>query len=99
MFDAGDFRHRLSEWPNRGVEPLPACGASYIPGGPIGLSRIAGAVAQVTVDALQRPLNEPRWQVLIGDVEQIAELGGRYLGDPLPGGVRKAERVCAWPSA
>lgn len=99
LFDAGDFRYRLSEWPNRGVEPLPACGASYIPGGPIGLSRIAGAVAQVTVDALQRSFSEPRWHVLIGDVEQIAEQGGKYLGDPLPEGMRKAERVCPWPDA
>jgi len=97
FFDGGRFKHRFSHWPNDGVFALPACGASYIPGGPIGLARIAGMTAQITVEALLNPTVEPRWRFSVGQLDQLDSGGGSYTGPALGDGARFMEHERLWP--
>ncbi|MGH8156977.1 MAG: ThiF family adenylyltransferase [Rhodanobacter sp.] len=98
LFEAENFRHRLSNWPNDGIEALPACGASFIPGGPIGLARIAGMVAQIAVDALLQPPQESSWHASAGQLDRLESLGGTYSGPSMAAGVNAIEQNLPWPS-
>lgn len=100
LFDAaGRFHHRLSMWPDDGLQPLAGCGASFIPGGPAALASIAALMAEVALAALAVPPAKPQWHTSIGSPAAIADAGGEYLGPALPEG---ASRLCLardWPGA
>jgi len=98
LFEGENFHHRFSNWPNGGIEALPACGASFIPGGPIGLARIAGMVAQVGVDALLQAPQEARWHASAGHLDRLESLGGTYSGPSLAAGLHAIEQNLPWPS-
>lgn len=98
LFMGGRFLRRMSEWPDDGVKALPACGGSYIPGGPVALARIAGQTVQHALDQLVNSLNNPEWHVLIGNVKTIKDYGGKYKGPDLPENVGSSELNYTWPS-
>jgi sulfur-carrier protein adenylyltransferase/sulfurtransferase len=98
LFKGGRFLRRMSEWPDDGVKALPACGGSYIPGGPVALARIAGQTVQHALDQLVNSLNNPEWHVLIGNVKTIKDYGGKYKGPDLPENVGSSELNYTWPS-
>lgn len=99
LFDGPRFKHRFSNWPDHGVRALPACGESYIPGGPIALSRIAGMTAQVALNSLMSEPIDPFWCFSVGSVEEINTLGGTYDGPSLSAGARHFEASRAWPES
>ncbi|MDF4003551.1 ThiF family adenylyltransferase [Luteibacter sp. PPL552] len=99
LFDRGRFTSRFSNWPNNGVYALPACGASYIPGAPVALARIAGMTAQLALATLTGQSANPRWHSTVGNLGQLLEHGGFYEGPSLPEGANFLEREMPWPEA
>lgn len=97
LFDDGRFRHAFSQWIDDGVIALPACGQSFIPGGPIMLSRIASLTAQVVVDVLTGRLPNPAWSYIAGHVDEIEGLKGSYTGPVLPAGCASIQATVDWP--
>lgn len=96
---SGHFLHSYSSWPDGGVQALPACGASYIPGGPVALGVIAGMVANTAVRILTEDLVAPLWQTSINDPEAITAAGGSYQGPALPDGSSHVVLARPWPAA
>lgn len=98
LFDAqGRFLRAFSKWPNDGLIPLPACGASFLPGAANRLNVIASLAVQVTLDALTRPSSSFSWHYTVNDVSDISALGGDYEGPILPEGVRSMAGTLPWP--
>lgn len=95
--DNGDFRHKHTEWPNGGVVPLPACGESFIPGGSLGMTNIASMVSQVALRTLTGDLSDATWVTSIYRPQDVAILGGQYLGPLLPDGVQQSTLERQWP--
>jgi hypothetical protein len=98
LFEEGRFVKKMSEWPGGGVYALPACGGSYIPGGPVALARIAGQTVQKALDQLINPKSNPEWHVLIGNPKKISDYGGTYNGPTLPFDVESCEFCYPWPT-
>lgn len=85
LFDPnGRFMHRFTDWPQNGFIPLPGCGASFIPGGPIAITAIATMIANAAIATLTRDGPEPLWITHVSDPRQVVQAGGTYLGTPLP---------------
>lgn len=99
LFDRGEFRHGLTQWPHKGVIPLPACGQSYIPGGGVALGRIGGMVATCALRTLEAPPDRPRWHTTVGDLDRLDALEGRYDGPAMRDGITFLERAEDWPAA
>lgn len=100
LFEAtGHFRHSYSSWPDGGTQPLPACGASYIPGGPVALGAIASMVAHAAVRTLTEDAASARWYTSINDPQGIIRAGGSYQGPPLPERGAQLSLTRDWPSA
>lgn len=97
LFEDGRFVNKMSEWPEGGVYALPACGGSYIPGGPVVLAKIAGQTVQKALDQLIKPKETPEWHVLVGDPKKITEYGGTYKGPILPESIESCEFSYPWP--
>lgn len=97
LFKDGSFVNKMSEWPEGGVYALPACGGSYIPGGPVALAKIAGQTVQKALDLLINSKNNPEWHVLIGNHKKITDYGGIYKGPTLPENVESCEFTYPWP--
>ncbi len=93
----GDFKYKLTEWPEGGVVALPACGESFIPGGSLGMVNIASMVSQVALRALSGSIQSPSWVSSISRPHDIASLGGKYLGPELPAGMQQAQLERDWP--
>jgi len=85
LFDVnGHFKHRFTDWPHNGVEPLPGCGASFIPGGPISIAAIATMISDAAISTLTRNPTQPFWFTYVSNPERVTEAGGTYLAEPLP---------------
>jgi hypothetical protein len=99
LFDAnGEFRHCYStDWPNGGVVFQPACGDSFIPGGPVALAAIATMGAQAAIDVLTGAVAAPRWYALSRGAGPVEAGGGAYCGPALADGVVSETRVRSWP--
>jgi hypothetical protein len=98
LFDAqGSFLQTFSTWPDDGLVPLPACGASFLPGAANRLNLIANLAVQVTIDMLTKASSTVRWHYTLSDVSDIGALGGEYGGPALPEGVRTMAGVLPWP--
>ncbi|MGD8175432.1 HesA/MoeB/ThiF family protein [Marinimicrobium sp. ARAG 43.8] len=95
--DNGNFLHKYTEWPEGGVVPLPACGESFIPGGSLGMTNVASMVSQSALRVLSRELSTATWITTIYRPQDVAGLGGRYLGPPLPDGVQQSILERRWP--
>lgn len=93
----GDFKYKFTEWPDGGVLPLPACGESFIPGGYLGIVNIASMVSQVILRVLNSGIESPRWVSSINRPNEVATLGGKYLGPELPAGMQQAQLERDWP--
>ncbi|RRW39951.1 ThiF family adenylyltransferase [Pseudomonas luteola] len=93
----GDFRHKFTEWPQGGVVALPACGASFIPGGSLGMVNIASMVSQAALRALSGGIETPIWVSSINRPNDVATLGGKYLGPELPAGMQQSQLERNWP--
>lgn len=93
----GNFKHKFSEWPTGGVVPLPACGESFIPGGSLGIANIASMASQVALRALNGSIEAPIWVSSINSPQDVATLGGRYIGPELPACMIQAQLERAWP--
>ena len=99
LFDqTGRFLHPYSQWPNDGAVRLPACGASFIPGGAIGLAAIAAVVGKAAVQEISQPSDRPRWYGLLNDPpDTIKGNGGKYVGPCPPAEVAQWLNVRPWP--
>ena len=95
--DNGDFRHKFTEWPGGGVVALPACGETFIPGGSLGMTSIASMVSQTALRALTGNVEHRTWVSSINRPNDVATLGGKYLGPELPDGVRQTLLERGWP--
>jgi glycine/D-amino acid oxidase-like deaminating enzyme len=99
LFDnIGEFRYAFSKWPNGGVVHQPACGDSYIPGGPIALGAIAMMGAQAAIDVLAGDIAAARWYSLVSRDSVIEAAGGTYEGPKLADEVVSQVLVRAWPA-
>lgn len=98
LFDRGNFRHLMTEWPDHGVIPLPACGRSYIPGTGAALGRIVNMIADCALKVLAKPPLTPTWHFTIGGLEQLEEFQGSYRGPELPKGQAFTECFQDWPA-
>lgn len=94
----GEFKHRFSNWPEGGIVQLPACGQSFIPGGSLGMANIASMVAQTAVAWLTQEVNETQWLSTVCSPQDIATLGGDYLGPTLPDGTQHIQLQRRWPA-
>lgn len=100
LFDnTGEFRRRFSDWHDGGVVPLPACGGSYIPGGPVALSAIAAMGAQACIDTLTNEVPAPRWYSLVKSAGAVEAAGGVYKGPALNEGAASQIFVRGWPGS
>lgn len=98
LFDSrGNFVEPWSTWPDEGIVPLPACGAGFVPGGPLGIGDIATLACRVTIEALAGAQN-PNWHVIAGELDAIARAGGTYRGRPLPEGTTQGTWRLPWPT-
>lgn len=98
LFDAdGRFLHKFSQWPGDGLHRLPACGESFIAGGPIALSSSAVMVANMTVEVLLNSDESTRWDTQVASVEIVTKAGGEYIGEQLPSGVKQLTLSRKWP--
>jgi hypothetical protein len=95
--DSGEFRHAYSRWPDDGVIKLPACGESYVPGGPIDLAAVSAMVSSLAVQSLAGPALAPSWWTSIKNPSSIQALGGTYLGPSLPIGSHMLQVERPWP--
>lgn len=95
--ESGDFKYKLTEWPDGGVVALPACGESFIPGGSLGMVNIASMASQVALRALSGSIQSPSWVSSISRPHDIATLGGKYLGPELSAGMQQAQLERDWP--
>lgn len=95
--DNGDFRHKFTEWPGGGIVALPACGASFIPGGSLGMMNIASMVSHTAVQTLTGLVVDRTWVSSISRPQDVADLGGKYHGPELPGGVQQTLLERGWP--
>ncbi|WP_261984021.1 HesA/MoeB/ThiF family protein [Pseudomonas aeruginosa] len=93
----GEFKYRCSNWPAGGIIPLPGCGQSFIPGGSLGMANIASMVAQAAVALLSGEAAQAFWFSSINRPEDVAALGGEYLGPKLPDGTHHVQLQRAWP--
>lgn len=94
----GDFRHKFTEWPTgRGRIALPACGESFIPGSSMGMMNIVSMVAQAALNTLTGHINESTWVSSINRPQDLSGLNGKYVGPPLPSGMRQAQLERGWP--
>lgn len=100
LFDnAGEFLHRFSEWPGGGVVHQPACGGSFVPGGPVALAAIAAMGAQAAIDVLTDATTSQRWYSLVNRATSIRAAGGTYLGPELVEGAESQVFVRPWPES
>lgn len=99
LFDLnGRFMHRFTDWPQNGFIPLPGCGASFIPGGPIAITAIATMIANTVIAALTRDLPEwPLWLTHVSAPEKVMQAGGTYVGTPLPEYCESLVMKRPWP--
>lgn len=98
LFDAtGRFHHKMTRWPDDGIRSLPACGESYIPGGPISLAMIGTTIARVAIGAVSRSITSPTWYTTIDSPKAIGSAGGVYLGPPLPENTKQLVLERPWP--
>ncbi|WP_327781783.1 ThiF family adenylyltransferase [Pseudomonas qingdaonensis] len=95
--DSGDFKHKLTEWPEGGVIALPACGESFIPGGSLGMVNVASMVSQAALRVLSGNIESPSWFSSINRPQDVTTLGGKYLGPELPAGMQQAQFERDWP--
>ncbi|KPZ05060.1 UBA/THIF-type NAD/FAD binding protein [Pseudomonas amygdali pv. ulmi] len=95
--ESGDFKCKLTDWPDSGVVALPACGESFIPGGSLGMMNIASMVSQTALRLLSGSVTSPRWVSSINRPHDVATLGGHYLGPELPAGMELAQLERDWP--
>lgn len=95
--DNGDFRHKFTEWPGGGIVALPACGASFIPGGSLGMMNIASMVSQTAVRTLTGLVEDSTWVSSVCRPQDVAGLGGTYHGPELPDGVQQTLLERGWP--
>ena len=99
LFDhQGRFLRTFSKWPDDGLIPLPACGASFLPGAANRLNVVANLAVQVTIDVLTRPSPSATWNYTLNDVSDIASLGGHYEGPASPEVVRGMAGTLPWPT-
>ncbi|MGR8034527.1 ThiF family adenylyltransferase [Acinetobacter baumannii] len=96
--DNGDFKYKLTDWPNDGIQPLPACGESFIPGGAIGIVNIASMVAQFALHSLTSQIKDCVWCSSINKPQDTSRLKGKYLGPELPKGAQQLILEREWPS-
>lgn len=92
----GDFKYKLTEWPQGGVIDLPACGESFIPGGYIGVINIASMVSQVALRVLNGRAHSSNWVSSINSPHDVALVGGKYLGPELPTGMQQVQLERDW---
>jgi hypothetical protein len=98
MFDAsGRFNYRMSEWPDDGIQALPGCGSSFIPGGPAAMASVAAMVAETALAALVKRPKKPLWITSIGSPDDIAAAGGGYKGPTFPVGATRLSLSREWP--
>lgn len=95
--DNGNFFHKYTEWPDGGIVPLPACGESFIPGGSLGMTTVASMVSQTALRALTGGLSNTTWVTSIYRPQDVAGLGGQYLGPALSDGVQQTTLERKWP--
>ncbi|AWH31458.1 hypothetical protein C1930_00530 [Stenotrophomonas sp. SAU14A_NAIMI4_8] len=95
--DKGRFKHAFTTWPGGGSVPLPACGQSFIPGGEIGMSGVAGMVAQVGIASLAHRGEERLWVSSVSNPQLAEGLGGSYIGPVLPEHTTSMTLTRAWP--
>ncbi|WP_240222528.1 ThiF family adenylyltransferase [Rheinheimera hassiensis] len=76
----GRFKQRLSDWKKGGVIPLPGCGESFIPSGPVGVIQVASMVADIVIKIATGRLADAAWFSMIKAPSTIETLGGEYLG-------------------
>lgn len=97
LFERGNFRHLMTEWPDDGVIPLPACGESYIPGTGAALGRVVNMIGACALNVLAKPPTKPTWHFTVGGLEQMEESEGTYHGPELSEGQVFMECVQDWP--
>ena len=97
LFERGNFRHLMSDWPDNGVIPLPACGQSYIPAAGATLGRVVNMIATRALKALATPPTKPVWHFTVGGLDELEELQGTYHGPPIPEGQNFMECFRDWP--
>lgn len=93
----GTFRFQYTEWLNHGIVPLPACGAGYVPAGPLAMGVNASLVANAVVRALVEQPAAPTWHTTVSEVERITAMGGTYIGPVPPAGCTQWTQVRPWP--
>ena len=93
----GDFKSKLTDWPESGVVALPSCGESFIPGGALGIVNIASMVSQAAIRAINCNESKPFWLSHINNPNDVEIHGGVYLGPELPKGVQQAQLERNWP--
>jgi hypothetical protein len=93
----GKFTHRFTDWPQNGFIPLPGCGASFIPGGPVSIAAISTMISDTAIAALTQDIPDPLWLTHVSNPEKIARAGGIYLGQPLPEHCESIIMKRLWP--
>ncbi len=98
LFDgAGHFQYKFSEWGDDAIHRLPACGDSFIVGGPIALSSSANMIANMAVEVLVTTESSSRWETQVASVDAIHSAGGKYVGPSLPEGIKQLTLSRKWP--
>lgn len=96
--ETGEFKFAYTQWKDGGQVQLPACGASYIPGGPVALNSIAAMVSRIAIESLIEPPSRAAWYSLVSaSPRRIEMLGGTYIGPDLPSGVEQQISQHLWP--
>lgn len=80
----GEVMHRVTDWPQSQLRPIPACGGFYQPYGAVETGPIKSMIASLAIECLQAPPKYSELRSWLGNRVQIENLGGKITDEWLP---------------
>lgn len=80
----GEVNHRVTDWPQSQLQPIPACGGFYQPYGAVETGPIKSMIASLAIDCLQNSPKHSELRTWLGNRTQIENLGGKVTDEWLP---------------
>ncbi|MES2736624.1 MAG: ThiF family adenylyltransferase [Verrucomicrobiota bacterium] len=80
----GEVTHRVTDWQQTQLQPIPACGGFYQPYGAVETGPIKSMIASLAIECLQAPPKYSELRSWLGNRIQIENLGGKITDEWLP---------------
>jgi sulfur-carrier protein adenylyltransferase/sulfurtransferase len=72
----GEVRHKVTDWKDSQLEPVPACGGFYEPYGAAETAPIKSMVCSLAIETLLKDIRHSELRTWIGNVSLVEALGG-----------------------